>query len=315
MRIAPGLLPVALTSLLLSLSFATQPPRANAQTVPSTNANSNADTTANPTVNPTASSAEIPLQRCDRLPVVILQINGADSRFLIDTAATSMLNDKSFTSGHSKEVRVQSWNQTTALSARVVSIAVLKLGSHILRNVTLPAIDLSALAKACGAPLDGVLGVDLLEQLGVTIDLQRSVARLGIAAPSSSEVSIIAEMEQAMHSCSAAFNNADAATLSACFDPDFVLSSPAGELRGRDQATNHFQQTYFGLTPRAHFSLTMKDQRAVGNVVWSLYDYTIESPSIHTTGRGMMLCRKSENHWYILSMHESPLDSAANRVQ
>ena len=310
MRIAPGLLPVALTSLLLSLSFATQPPRADAQTVPSTSANSNA-ATATTTANPT----EIPLQRCDRLPVVILQINSADKRFLIDTAATSMLNEKSFTSGHSKELRVQSWNQTTALNARVVSISELKLANHILRNLTLPAIDLSALAKACGGPLDGVLGVDLLEQLGVTIDLQRSVARLGIAAPSSSEVSVIAEMEQAMHSCAEAFNNADAATLAACFDPDFVLSSPAGELRGRDQATNHFQQTYFGASPHVHFSMTMKDQRAVGNVVWSLYDYTIESPSIHTTGRGMMLCRKSENHWYILSMHESPLDSAVNRVR
>ena len=307
MRIAPGLLPIALPSLLLSLWFATQAPRAGAQTLPSTNANAAA-------ANSTANTTEIPLQRCDRLPVVILQVNDSDRRFLIDTAATTMLNEKSFTSVHSKEVRVQSWNQTTALSARVVSIAELKLGSHSLRNVTLPAIDLSALAKACGAPLDGVLGVDLLEQLGVTIDLQRSVARLGFAAPSSSEISVIADMKQAMHSCAEAFNSADAAKLAACFDPDFVLSSPSGELRGRDQATNHFQQIYFGLTPRVHFSMTIKDERAVGNVVWSLYDYTIESPSIHTTGRGMMLCRKSENHWYILSMHESPLDSAANRT-
>jgi ketosteroid isomerase-like protein len=246
---------------------------------------------------------------------VIVQVNDADKRFLIDTAATSMLNEKSFAAGHAKEIRVQSWNQTTALSAKVVSITELKLGGHILRNVTLPAIDLTALAKACGGPLDGVLGVDLLEQLGVTIDLQRSVARLGIAAPSTTEVSIIAEMEQAMHSCSEAFNNADAVKLAACFDPDFVLSSPAGELRGREQATNHFQQTYFGLIPRVHFSLAMKDQRAVGNVVWSLYDYTIESANIHSAGRGMMLCRKSENHWYILSMHESPLDSASIRPQ
>jgi ketosteroid isomerase-like protein len=242
-------------------------------------------------------------------------VNGSDKRFLIDTAATSMLNEKSFTSSHSKELRVQSWNQTTALSAREVSIAQLKLGNHILLNVVLPAIDLSALAKACGGPLDGVLGLDLLEQLGVTIDLQRSVARLGISVPSSSEVSVIAEMQQAMHSCAEAFNNADAAGLAACFDPDFVLSSPAGELRGRDQATNHFQQMYFGATPRVHLSMTMNDQRAVGNVVWSLYDYTIESANIHTTGRGMMLCRKSENRWYILSMHESPQDSAANRTQ
>ncbi len=298
MRIGSGLLLSVFASLLLS--FAAQPQCANAQT---------AQTPPNP------NATEIPLQRCDRLPVVIVQVNDADKRFLIDTAATSMLNEKSFASGHSKDIRVQSWNQTTALSARVVVIDELRLANHILRSVTLPAIDLTALAKACGGPLDGVLGVDLLEQLGVTIDLQRSVARLGIAAPSSSEVSVIADMEQAMHSCSEAFNNADAVKLAACFDSDFVLSSPAGELRGREQATNHFQQTYFGLIPRAHFSITMKDQRAVGNVVWSLYDYTIESANIHTTGRGMMLCRKSDDHWYILSMHESPLDSASNSTR
>ena len=233
MQIGPVVLLRILATAILSLAM--QPHRAAAQ--------------AQSPVNAT----EIPLQRCDRLPVVILQINGADQRFLIDTAATSMLNEKSFTSGRSKEVRVQSWNQTTALSARVVSIGELRFANHMLRNVTLPAIDLTALAKACGGPLDGVLGVDLLEQLGVTIDLQRSVARLGIAAPSSTEVSVIAEMEQAMHSCAEAFNDADAATLAACFDPDFVLSSPGGELRGRDQATTHFQQMYFGRDPARPF--------------------------------------------------------------
>jgi ketosteroid isomerase-like protein len=258
-----------------------------------------------------ASGAEIPLQRCDSLPVVVLQINHADKRFLIDTAATSMLNEKSFPQGRAKEVRVQSWNEVTPLKAREVAIAELSLGNHTLRGVRLPAIDLTAIAKACGGPLDGILGVDLLEQLGVTIDLQRSVARLGIAPRSGSEESAIADMEQAMHSCSEAFNNADADKLAACFDPDFVLSSPEGELRGRDQATNHFRQMYFGMTPRVHLSMTMNDQRAVGDVVWSLYDYKIESPSVHTTGRGMMLCRKSENHWYILSMHESPTQDAA----
>jgi ketosteroid isomerase-like protein len=258
-----------------------------------------------------ANSAEIPLQRCDSLPVVVLQINHADKRFLIDTAATSMLNEKSFPQGREKEVRVQSWNEVTPLKAREVAVGELSLGNHTLRGVRLPAIDLAAIAKACGGPLDGILGVDLLERLGVTIDLQRSVARLGIAPRSGSEESAIADMEKAMHSCSEAFNNADADRLAACFDPDFVLSSPGGELRGRDQATNHFRQMYFGMTPRVHLSMTMNDQRAVGDVVWSLYDYKIESPSVHTTGRGMMLCRKSENHWYILSMHESPTQDAA----
>jgi ketosteroid isomerase-like protein len=178
--------------------------------------------------------------------------------------------------------------------------------------VKLPAIDLGAIAKACGGPIDGILGVDLLEQLGVTIDLNRSVARLDVPPPNPSEVSVIADMERAMASCSEAFNNADAEKLAGCLDRDFVLSSPEGEYRGREQAANHFRQEYFNSSPRVHFSLTMNDQRAVGDVVWSSYDYTIESPSVHSAGRGMMLCRKSEDHWYILSMHESPTKTTAS---
>jgi ketosteroid isomerase-like protein len=253
-----------------------------------------------------ARGTEIPLQRCDRLPIVILRADNADKRFLIDTAATSLLNEKSFPRGHTRAVRIQSWNETTALNAREVLIGQLSLGNHILLGVTLPAIDLSAIAKACGGGVDGILGVDLLEQLGVTIDLKLSVARLGIAPLSSSEASLIAEMDQAVHSCSEAFNNKDAEKLASCFDPDFVLSSPSGELRGRDEATNHFQQKYFGATPDVHLSMTTSEQRAVGDVVWTLYDYKIESPSIHAAGRGMMLCRRTNNRWYILSMHESP---------
>jgi hypothetical protein len=268
MRINPGVLVVFFASSIVSLTAR----GAGAQTA--------------------TLGTEIPLQRCDRLPVAILQVDKADKRFLIDTAATSLLNEKSFTSGRTKEVHIQSWNQTTAPNAREVSIGELVLGSHSLQGIRLPAIDLTAIAKACGGPLDGILGVDLLEQLGVSIDLKRSVARLGVAAPSASEASLIADMEQAMRSCSEAFNNADADRLASCFDPDFILSSPSGELRGRDQATSHFRKQYFDKTPHVHLSMSMNDQRAVGEVVWSLYDYTIESPSVHTTGRGMMLCRK-----------------------
>jgi ketosteroid isomerase-like protein len=139
--------------------------------------------------------------------------------------------------------------------------------------------------------------------------LERSVARLSAAPRNFSEQALIAEMEKAIVSCSTAFNNADAERLASCFDPEFALSSPHGELHGRDQAANYFQQ-YFSLTPHAHLSLKMSDQRAVGELVWSLYDYTIETLSKHTSGRGMMLCRKSENRWHILSMHESPMVTA-----
>ena len=254
-------------------------------------------------------ATEIPIQRCDRLPVVILQVDKEDKRFLVDTAATSFLNAKSFAGKHTKEVRVQSWNQTTALHASDISIDELSLGNHVIRNVRLAAIDLSAISKACGGQLDGILGVDLLEQLAVTIDLERGVARLGVAPRNSLDASLVAEVEKAISSCSAAFNNSDAEKLAGCFDPEFALSSPRGELHGRSEAINYFRQ-YFTMSPHAHISMTVSDQRSAGELVWGLYDYTIETPFRHTSGRGMLLCRKSDNRWYILSMHESPFVAA-----
>src|SRR6201987_880842 len=209
------------------------------------------------------SESEIPLQRCDRLPVAIVEVNKTEKRFLVDTAATSMLNQKSFRSGRSTDVRIQSWNKTTSLSAREVEVSELSLGGHRLQNLKLPAIDLSAIAKACGGPIDGILGVDLLEQLDVTIDLQRSVARLGAPPPNSSELSLIADMERAMQSCSEAFNDADAVGLAFCFDRDFVLSLPEAEYRGRDEATNYFREQYFNMRPHLPISMTINDQRVV----------------------------------------------------
>jgi len=253
--------------------------------------------------------AEIPLQRCDRLPVAVVEVNNTEKRFLVDTAATSMLNQKSFRTGRATDIRVQSWNKNTAASAREVTVSELNLGGRRLQNLNLPAIDLSAIEKACGGQIDGILGVDLLEKLDVTIDLQRSVARLGVPPPNSSELSLIADMERSMHTCSDAFNDADAIGLAFCFDRDFVLSLPEGEYRGRDQAANYFREQYFNMQPHVHMSMTMNDQRVVGDIVWSSYEYTLESPSFHSAGRGMMLCRKTENRWHILSMHESPMTS------
>jgi len=42
---------------------------------------------------------EVPIERCDRLPVVKVRIGSTEMRFLVDTAATTMLNLKSFTTG------------------------------------------------------------------------------------------------------------------------------------------------------------------------------------------------------------------------
>jgi Aspartyl protease/SnoaL-like domain len=258
----------------------------------------------------TQASVEIPLERCDRLPIVKLRIGGAEARFLVDTAATSMLNIKSISSGLSKKVQITSWTGTAVTNAREVFLRELSLGNHTVHNFTLEAVDLTPIASACGGPIDGILGVDLLEKLGVTIDLRRSVARME-PLHASPETSIISEMESAMRGCWKAFNNAEADRLEQCFDRDFVMTVPTAEYRGRERAGQYLRDRYFQGGPRAHLEMKMSDQRAVGNVVWTLYDFSVESEAVHEAGRGMMICRKSGDRWYILSMHDAPSASEA----
>jgi hypothetical protein len=57
---------------------------------------------------------EIPIERCDRLPFVSLKVAGENRRFLLDTAATTILNLKSFPSGESKQIRIYSWSGSAA---------------------------------------------------------------------------------------------------------------------------------------------------------------------------------------------------------
>src|SRR5208282_3707572 len=117
-----------------------------------------------------------PIERCDRLPVVTIKVGGENRRFLLDTAATTILNLKSFTSGKSKEIDIYSWSGGSPTSSREVLLPQLDLGTRRLRDLKLPAIDLSPIGKACGGQIDGILGVDLLDQMGMTIDLKRRVA-------------------------------------------------------------------------------------------------------------------------------------------
>src|SRR5262249_56821924 len=114
------------------------------------------------------SSTEIPIERCDVLPIVKVRIDGVDMRFLLDTAATTMLNLKSFSSGRSKEIRVSSWSGTAATSAREVSLPELTFGEHTLRNLKLPAIDLSPIGNSCGGGKERHLRADLLTKIDVT---------------------------------------------------------------------------------------------------------------------------------------------------
>lgn len=254
-----------------------------------------------------ASSNEIPIERCDLLPVVKVRIDGTDMRFLLDTGATTMLNLKSFSSGRSQKIQVTSWSGTAATSAREVSLPELALGTHRLKDLKLPAIDLSPIGKACGGQIDGILGVDLLDKMGVTIDLKRQVASAGAQTPDAK--TLYDQMELGMHHCMTAFEAGNVAELQGCFDPEIVFYTPQGEFRGRKQVMEYLQERYLKFAPDLSYKMNLHDVKTFGDALWYSYDYSIDSPKEHIAGHGMSMCRRDNGHWLILNLHNSFLES------
>lgn len=119
---------------------------------------------------------EIPLEHCDNLLVVQVQVSGTGFFFLVDTAAVSMLNVKSFAHGEPFKAAVQSWNATIETRAQEIVIRDLAVGHHHFNNLRLTAVDLSAIGQACGRRVDGILGIDLLAQMGATLDVKKQSA-------------------------------------------------------------------------------------------------------------------------------------------
>jgi hypothetical protein len=257
---------------------------------------------------------EIPLEQCDRLPVVKVNVADTEMHFLVDTGATTVLNLKSFSGGPSKPIRISSWKGEADTSAREVSLPSLKLGSHTLHALKLPAIDLSPIGKACGGSVDGLLGVDLLDKMGVTIDLKRQIA--SFAPEPTDATALYREMDLAMGHCVTDFEQGKADQLEKCFDREIVLYCPGGEFKGRKEVMRHMQDHYFKFIPNLHYVMKVRDVQAFGNALWYSYDYEMTLGEKHTFGRGMAMCRKTQDHWMILNMHNSlrePEEEASSR--
>lgn len=255
---------------------------------------------------------EIPIERCDVLPVVTMKVAGENRRFLLDTGATTILNMKSFMSGESGKIHVESWSGTAATSAREVFLPEAELGTHKLRNLKLPAIDLSPIGKACGGQIDGILGVDLLDQMGMTIDLKRRVALPAPAGQPGDSADAFAAAERDMGSCNVAFNQGDVKAMTECFDPEIVFYTQHGEYRGRQEVMRYLSERYFKFAPKLHYDARPHDVRTFGDALWYSYDFWIDTPEEHRTGHGMSMCRKdARGRWRILSVHNSVNEAAA----
>ncbi len=246
---------------------------------------------------------EIPIEKCDRLPVIKLTVSGKEMRFLVDTAATSILNINSFALGNSRRIEVTSWSGTVATSAREIMLPEVLIGNHHLHNVKLPAIDLTPIGSACGGNIDGIMGSDLLERLGITLDLKRKIASLPLTEGKEEEDLQVKAVKRDLAACVAAFNRADAPVFGACFDHHISLFTRDSELYGREETLEYFRRRYFNLSPAAHLEIVPFGFRAAGAAVWYEYEFTIRMPGNILHGRGIAMCRNSDGHWRLLSMH------------
>ena len=259
-----------------------------------------------------AHAQELPLERCDTLPVIEVQIAGLHKWFLVDTAATSMLNLESFAEGQARNIHVTSWSGTLATSAKEVTLPDLSLGRTTLIEIKLPAIDLSAIGKACGRKIDGILGVDLLGKLGASINLKEQTIHVA-TADETHGAEMVTAMQHEMHRCVEAFNESDEEKFGNCLDPKIVLFSTDMELYGREQVVGYFRQKYFHQQPAAKLEIHESAFHPIGEAVWYEYEFTIDSAKGRLHGRGMAMCKKSGGHWRMASMHHSiaELESAA----
>jgi ketosteroid isomerase-like protein len=251
-----------------------------------------------------ALAEDVPLQTCDRLPVLPVKVSGMRFLFLLDTAATSMLNLDSFAHGNASNISVTSWNGTRQTRAQEVTLADFAVGEHHIKPLKLPAIDLSSIGRACGRRIDGILGVDLLSRLKATVDFENHTAHLS-AEDTASEAARIAQLHKEFMDCEAAFNRADEASFAECFAPSVVVFTASGDYYGRDASLAYYRRRYFQHDPPAHLAITPRAHHPIGDAIWVEYDLRITLGQQTILARGTALCEKSGGRWRIVHMNHS----------
>jgi ketosteroid isomerase-like protein len=246
---------------------------------------------------------EIHLLTCDGLPVVPVSVARMKFLFLLDTAATSILNLKSFPYGNQQNVSVTSWTGTDQIKGQRVTIGDLVVGEHHLRNLTLSAVDLSAIGHACGRQVDGIMGADVLRTLGAVVDLKARVAELPGDAESAQ--ARVAELDERLARCAQAFNRGGEELFSECLDPAVVLFTEFGDFYGREAVMKYYREKFRDqrlpmeliITPRAHHLL--------GDAIWVEYEIRATLGGQTMISRGTALCQKTDGRWQIVHLNSS----------
>lgn len=251
-----------------------------------------------------AVAQEIPLQDCGGLLTIPVSTGDRMLTFLVDTAANStFLNVKSFPNGVVKQAAIANWKGTDSVIGHEVSLDELVIGNQHVKNLKLSAIDLSSMQQACGKRIDGVLGANLLEKLGMTIDLKNRVARFSPAV--NNEQTQFDELDRQLAGCGQAFSRSDEQVFAACLDPEIVLYTFAGTYHGREDVMKYFASSYFHREPAADLTLTPRAHHLAGNMIWLEYELRIALPQQVVHARGTALFRNVNGAWLLLHMNHS----------
>lgn len=245
---------------------------------------------------------EIPLERCDRLSVAKARIGGKDYRFLLDTGATSFLNLRTFSTGRDRIVEIASWKNVDSTLGRDVILEEIVFGDFAFKRLRLPAIDLDPIGKACGKQIDGILGVDLLERMGATIDLKQRVA----SVPAVTFPGIEESVRSAIRECTGYFNAGNKRSFGECLSADMDWFTPWGKITGRNAIVAYFDRRFF--SQKAHSDFICTGLRFLGDAVVLEYEYTMQLPSQQYHARGTAVVQKQQGAWRLVSMHNSTVD-------
>lgn len=248
---------------------------------------------------------EVPLEHCDRLPAIRVEVAGEKPMlFLVDTAATSLLNLRSFSLGNNREVAISSYRGTASTRAREVSPPEIKIGSYHLVGVKMMAIDLSALGASCGRRIDGILGADLLERMGATIDFKRQIVHF-MTSDERREEKLMGAARNDVEHCLAAVSAQDEKQLSECLGPEVTLFAGGSAVYRREQALTWLRENYFHTQSQPHAGAEARIEahatnfHVVGEAVWFEYDFDLTNSGNALHKRGMAMCRKSNGRWRI----------------
>lgn len=247
------------------------------------------------------SAEEIEIVTCDVLPVVEVRISGSKFHFLVDTAATSMLNINSFATGEAKTIPVTSWSGTADAKGKQVTINDLSVGDRHFHNLVLHSVDLSGIGRACGRQIDGILGVDLLRKVGAIVDLRDHRPRLRINGETTQ--SRLKKIDERIVRCEGAFNRQDEAAFSDCLDPEVVVFSEAGDYHGREALMEFFRQRY--LSQRSQVQLLVKPSfsHVFGEAIWMEYEFRINIGGKTAISQGSALWSNADGEWRIAHLN------------